>query len=114
MFSIVSCKKEGRDRQEVKAVVLNETVAPGTTYQLNLSQYSDEDDLASIFTQASHFTVSEISKEGVSGNFLYKYIPKKPTKTGVTNTDQVVLKVAESEEKCDQDVTTITINFTIK
>ena len=34
MFSIVSCKKEGRDRQEVKAVVLNETVAPGTTHDI--------------------------------------------------------------------------------
>ena len=114
MFSIVSCKKEGRDRQEVKAVVLNETVAPGATYQLDLSQYADEDDLASIFKQASHFTVSEITKEGMSGNFLYKYVPNTPTKTGVSNTDQVVLKVAEPEGRCHHDGTTITINFTIK
>lgn len=114
MFSIVSCKKEGRDRQEVKAVVLNETVAPGASYQLDLSQYADEDDLATIFTQASHFTVSEITKAGMSGNFLYKYVPNTPTKTGVSNTDQVVLKLAEPEEKCHKDGTTITINFTIK
>lgn len=114
MFSIVSCEKEGRDREEVKTVVLNETVAPGAAYQLNLSQYADEEDLANIVKQASHFTVSEITREGVSGNFLYKYVSNAVIKTGVTNTDQVVLKLAEHEERCHQEGTTITINFTIK
>ena len=115
-FSFVSCKKEGRhgEKDEQKSITLNVTVAPGATYQLNVSQYADEDDEASIATQATNYSISEIKREGVVGNYMYKYVPHGSIKTGVTATDKVVLKVAESDNRCHKDETDITINFTIK
>ena len=90
------------------------TVAPGAIYQLNVSQYADQDDEASIVTQATNFTISEITKDGVSENYMYKYVPKAAIKTGATRTDKVQLKVSEPANRCHKDETDITINFTIK
>ena len=126
MFSFSSCMKEGRrhHKQETVSETLNVKIAPGATYQLDLSKYGDADDLATIATQAVNYQVSEISKESTSGKFIYKYVAPIPTKNGAVTTDKVVINFVEPErqggcngngEKDKEDIeATVTINFTIE
>ncbi len=112
-ISFNSCMKR-HDHEEDKTVVLNVPVSAGQPYQLDLSQYADQDDIASIVTPASHSTVSEINLNA-AGKYIYTYtaastLPKVNTGTN----DYVVLKVAEPECRRHHEQTTIAILFTIK
>lgn len=115
-FSIVlisSCRKDGHGRNENKSVTLNVTINAGDVYQLNLAQYGDADDLATISKQAAVYSISEIGKNN-TGNNIYKFSTTVGSKTGGTGTGQVILKVYEPEGRCrNHDETNITINFTI-
>jgi hypothetical protein len=109
-----ACEKENgrhKGKSEVKNVTLNVTINANDLYTLDLSQYGDADDIATITTQANTFTTSEITKTGIIGTYSFKKdgIPK----TGGNGTETVVLKVAEPAGRCKTEETNITINFTI-
>ena len=91
-----SCRKDGQ-RNQLNAVSLNATVNAGETYQLNLSQYGDADDIASITQQAVSYKVSEINKDAVTGNYIYKFSKAGSPKAGGNGTEKVVLKINEPE-----------------
>jgi hypothetical protein len=125
-----SCKKQNTD--EIKNVTLDVSINAGETYKLDLSQYGDADDVATITTQATTFTTSEIAKVGVIGE--YNFMKAGSPKTGGNGYETVILKVAEGTGggRCGTDSngvhtsqgdhhgkgnhvdeTNITINFTI-
>jgi hypothetical protein len=108
-----SCSKDGQ-RNQITAVALSVTVNAGETYQLNLSQYGDADDIASITQQAVSYQVSEINRDAVSGNYIYHFSKAGSPKSGGNGTDNVVLKISEPEGRgCHHDETDVTIHFTI-
>jgi hypothetical protein len=124
-----SCKKENTD--EIKNVTINVTINAGETYKLNLSQYGDADDIASIIKQATTFTTSEIAKVGMIGE--YNFMKAGSPKAGGNGNEVVILKVEEANNipRCGNgntssngsgehhgrkhhlDETNITINFTV-
>jgi hypothetical protein len=61
-------EKHGRD---TKFVTLTPTIKSGTVYTLDISQYGDADDIASISKQAASFNKSEISVS--SGRNVYTF-----------------------------------------
>lgn len=109
-----SCEKEMDD---TKYVTIEAAVTSNSNYQLDLSQYGDEDDVATITTQASNFVVSEI--QNTIGRFKPVYHYSTSAKT--TTTDQVVITITEGKKDgrngrghCDKDdATIVTIKFTI-
>jgi hypothetical protein len=116
-----SCKKEKTD--EIKNVTLNVSINAGEIYKLDLSQYGDADDVATITTQAVTFTTSEIVKVGVIGE--YDFMKAGSPKAGGNGNETVILKVAEGARgngdrpngggncKGHVEETNITINLTI-
>lgn len=117
-FTFTSCLKEGgrHGKDESKTVILNVTVVRGAAYQLDLSQYGDADDLATIQTQATEYLISEIT-QSVTSKYVYKYVAASVPKVSTTGTDIVKLKISESEQKDDckhTEQTLVTINFTLK
>lgn len=113
MILFASCMKDHHRRTENKSVILNVTLNAGETYQLDLNQYGDADDLAAIGQQATSYLTSAISRN-VNGHFIYSYARTGSPKTGGNGTDQVVLKITEPDGRCrHHDETTITIQFTI-
>ncbi len=115
VLSFSSCRKEGHGRNggESKSVTLNVTLNAGEMYQLDLSQYGDADDLATITKQAASFVTSEISSN-VAGNYRYNFSKPGSPKTGGNGNEQVILKVCEPEGRWrNTHETNITINFTI-
>ncbi len=104
-----SCKKEKAD--EIKNVTLNVTINAGETYKLDLSQYGDADDIATITKQAADFATSEIVKIGTI--WEYDFMRAGNPKAGGNGTETVVLKVAEPANRRHVDETNITINITI-
>jgi hypothetical protein len=123
-----SCKKENAD--EIKNVTLDVSINAGEAYKLDLSQYGDADDFATIKKQAATFTTSEIAKVGVIGE--YNFMKAGSPKVGGNGNETVVLKVEESKgggrcgngssprgggehhgRKGHIEETNITINFTI-
>lgn len=110
---LLSCKKDDHFHDGNKTIILNVAVNAGETYQLNLAQYGDADDLAVIIKQASTYSESALDLT-TPGNYLYRFLRTGTTKTGGNGTDQVVLKIYERENRCrHHDETNITINFTI-
>lgn len=111
-----SCMKDGHGRRgtESKSVTLNIAVNSGENYQLNLRQYGDADDLATITKQAASYITSAITKSS-TGDYIYTFAKDAGSKTGGSSTEQVILKVYEPQGRCrNNDETNITINFTIK
>jgi hypothetical protein len=109
-FIGVSCEKHMEHK--AKHVVLNETVTTGVEYTLNLQQYGDKDDIASISKQAKNFVTSEITNTTGTFNPVYHYM----TTSKIAATDQVVLTISEQGRGHDDedDQSTVTINFTIQ
>jgi hypothetical protein len=126
-----SCKKENTD--EITNVTLDVSINAGETYKLDLSHYGDADDFATITTQATTFTTSEIAKIGTIGE--YNFMKAGNPKVGGNGTESVVLKIEEGNgggrcigdstavhpnnggghhgKKHHIEETNITINFTI-
>ena len=69
-FSIQSCRK---DRDNIKYVVLNETIHSGDIYALNLSSYGDVDDISTISQQAKNYGVSQLDKDPVTNQSIYHF-----------------------------------------
>ena len=108
-----SCKKDHEPL--LKQYVINTTLSSGVEYQLNLKSYGDEDDVATIIKQGANFNTSEIINN--SGAFAPVYHYSASPKGGLN--DQVILSIKEgnSRNNCNrgnEDLTTITINFTVK
>jgi hypothetical protein len=86
-----SCKKEQTD--EIKNITLNVTVNAGDAYKLDLNQYGDADDFATITKQATTYITSEITKVGVIGE--YNFMKAGTPKAGGNGYETVVVKIAE-------------------
>lgn len=103
------------DKNELKEITLNVTIARGTDYTLDLSQYGDADDIASIDTQALEFDKSEIVFAQYVQKYMYSYTPNATPKFATVGKDKVVLKITEPSGRCNKiEQTIITINFTIQ
>lgn len=107
------CKKPGHDTQYVE---LNETVLSNAMYTLDLSQYGDEDDIPSISTQATDYTVSEIRKDAVSSKNIYNF--SSAAKSASAQTVVITLKEGNHpngpRRNCNRDEAVITIHFSVK
>ncbi len=126
MSLFAACKK---NNGEVKYITLNETVAFGAVYNLDLSQYGDADDVASITKQATKSNAS-----AMTSIFGYSYTaPAANVSKGITtDTDVVEITLNEGsrgngiarggcmnnggngDRKGHDERTVITINFTIQ
>lgn len=117
--AVQSCDKHVED--VTKNVAIDTTLTSGQVYQLNLNQYGDADDVATILKQGSNYTVSKITNTAGTFAPVYSY-SASTAKANVT--DQVVLAVTEGAHggnnggnrngRSRSDSTIITINFTIK
>lgn len=97
-----------------KTVTLHENLTAGQLYTLNLSQYGDEDDLATITQQGVNYVVSEIKGSSMSSPYIYNYQAAGSVKTNVSINDTVVLKVYEPAGRPHYDETIITIYFSVQ
>lgn len=111
MLALVSCKKERHERNETRSDVLNVTIDAGVTYQLNLAQYGNSNARATISKQATNYQVSAVSALATGGS-VYSFLRAGTPKTGGNGTEQVILKIIESEGRCSKE-REVTINFTI-
>lgn len=112
-----SCDKqvEGATRR----VTIDTALASGQVYQLNLAQYGDADDVATILKQGTGYSTSSIANTPGVFAPVYSYAANA-IKSVVT--DQVVLAVTEGVKatrggrNCNKasDSTIITLNFTVK
>lgn len=104
-----SCMKE---RHETKYITLNENLASGATYALDLGPYLDHDDAATISRQAQHFNTSQVDNAGGKNTYHFSIDTK------FQNTESVELSIAEDHNgrgDCGHRAeTVITINFTIQ
>lgn len=107
-----SCQKANL-KHENQAITLNVSLTPDQLYKLDLSQYGDADDIASISTQAADFITSEVNFDNSSQKYFYTYTSSLNSKTALSKTEKVVLSVHEPAGRRHCDQTIITINFTI-
>ena len=111
-----SCDKH-MDSVATKHVTIDTALTPGQVYQLPLARYSDADDVATILTQGSNYTVSAITNLPRTFAPVYSY---SANAAKVSLTDQVVLAVTEGNRngngncRKNSDSTIITLNFTVK
>ncbi|MDQ6843077.1 MAG: hypothetical protein M3Z92_01800 [Bacteroidota bacterium] len=115
LISLQACNKD--HVHSSKQVTIDTTVAYGSLYQLDLAKYGDQDDVATITKQASHFSTSAITNTSGTFNAVYNYISSGDSK--LASTDQVILAVTEGKRQngnCNHhgDSTLITINFNVK
>ncbi len=108
-----ACKKGHHDKinDKVNNISFDTTISAGTTYQLDLSPYSDADDSAKITTQATNFTISEINS--TTTPIVYSFLQNTNSKIGESRKEVVVLKIYEPAGHKNCHEKTITINFTI-
>ena len=118
LITLASCSKNlgKNNKEENQTITLDVTLARGVPYQLDLGKYGDKDDLAIIQSQATEYTKSEITKGTGCGKYLYTYEAASVPKVATTDTDMVVLKIYEPEDRhhCGDEQTLITIHFTLK
>ncbi len=118
LFTLASCSKNmgKHNKEENQSISLDVKLVRGTSYQLDLSKYGDKDDLAIIQSQATEYTISEIIKGTGCGKYVYNYEAASIPKVASTDTDMVVLKIYDQEDRhhCGDEQTLITIHFTLK
>ena len=112
-----SCEKEKND---IKYITLNENVKSGATYSLDVSSYQDKESLATIATQASSFTISQIDADASTGRNIYHF----STDSKSNAHEKVVIYIAEVKDDhhhgpCNHDhhdnapETVITVNLDV-
>lgn len=117
IFSLQSCKKNDKEHK-TKYITINATLASGEKYSLNLKQYGDDDDVATITKQAiGNFSVSSIDNNFLANNATYQYASNPK----FTANDDVEITVTEGKhnndnrgQHCNETEAVITIHFTIK
>lgn len=109
---LVSC---GKDRS-VANVTLNETVQPGSTYALDLTNYGDIYSTSTITTQATNYSVSEIDKDPATRKDIYYF----SSDAKEAHNEKVVIEVINKERGgCTQGgvshagKTIVTINLNV-
>lgn len=113
-LALLSCTKNAHDSRGPRSVTIDTTIASGSTYALDLKQYGDADDVATIKTQATNYTTSEIINAGTGFAPVYHFSAAS-AKTAAT--EQVVIAVTEGnhgQRHANCDSTLVTINFTIQ
>lgn len=124
MMSLFTACKKSND--EVKYITLNETVAYGAVYNVDLSQYGDADDVATITKQSIKSNAS-----AMVGALEYSYTAPAVGVGKIASTDKDVVEITLTEgnrggprcgngsngggdRKGHDERTVITINFTIQ
>ena len=107
-----ACEKED---DETKYITLNETIKSGDTYSLEPGIYGDDDDVATITTQAANFSVSSITKDAATSKNMYHF----SILTKVQDKETIVITLTENHGGragggCNEDEAVITINFTVQ
>ena len=108
-----ACEKE---HDETKYITLNETIKSGDTYSLEPGIYGDDDDVATITTQAANFSVSSITKDAATSKNMYHF----SIITKVQEKETVVITLKENHggrgggAGCNDEEAVITINFTVR
>ena len=114
---LFSCTKpHGHNDILGKRITIDTTLASGTIYNLNLAQYGDDDDIATIRQQATSFTTSEITNSLSGFSPVYHFSAVGDPKTQLNK--QVTLSITEGSRNGMQphpsDSTLITINFKVQ
>ena len=107
-----ACKKE---HHEAKYITLNQTIKSGDTYSLEPGIYGDDDDVATITTQAANFSVSSIANDAATSKNMYHF----SIVTKIQDKETVVITLKENHGgrgggSCNHDDAVITINFTVQ
>jgi hypothetical protein len=116
--------KGHHDKDTPQEVVINQALKYGEVYNLDLNQYEDADDVSAITTQATKFTVSELSGSAASTNNKYTYQLNTAegilANDGITTLETVKIQVTEgtkpgcfNSSKTAEVEANITINFTV-
>ena len=86
-----SCKKESN--VDPLNQTINQTIGINQAYQFDLGNFGDEEG-ASIYKQATNFSISTVEREINTGKVLYKYVPA-PNFVGI---DEVKIKSARGTD----------------
>lgn len=112
MFALTSilpsCQKEVQQKQVVKEIKIDTTISAGTDYRLELAEYGEDGDFASIVDKGTNASISELENESDVFTTIYHYKPRAT----FTGTDLVTLSIHQHE--CDGDSTVIYLNVTVK
>lgn len=114
-LTFFSCSKNNDHLS--RSVTIDTTLASGALYQLNLQQYGDADDVATITKQATDFTTSQIANAATGFAPVYNF-SASATKNALS--EQVVIAITEgnrnggnnNHRNCDS--TLVTINFKVQ
>ena len=114
---LFSCTKpNGHSDMLGKRITIDTTLTSGTTYNLNLAPYGDDDDQATIRQQAASFTTSEITNSASGFSPVYHFSAVGDPKTPLN--EQVILSITEGSRNGLQahpsDSTLITINLKVQ
>jgi hypothetical protein len=106
-----SCRKDVQSHC-IKEINIDTTLQAGSDYELDLIHYGDDDNIATIIKQASHFSISQLENLSDVFNPIYHYVSEEKA----TGSDQVVLAISKHPDvaRGNRDSTIITINFTLK
>lgn len=108
-----SCQKEVAQSEKIKEITVDTTITAGYDYQLDLSDFGEEGDIATILQKGTHFKISEIENESDMFTSVYHYSPSAK----FTGTDSVVVSISQNPEGravCSKDSTIIYIHLTVK
>jgi hypothetical protein len=106
-LALQGCDKEMRHhKHEPRNITIEKTLAYGEKFELSLNEYEDADDLSGITTQATDFTISQLSGSALTADNKYTFMLDIQTKEGAPNNETVILKVTENHphHSCGQSV----------
>jgi hypothetical protein len=107
---LFSCKKESVNViEELKIIHENVSIEKGKTYSLDVSSYSNQNDIIVIATQAITFDESKIEKNELKNVYTFKRNSNQ--KEGANK--ESVLKIYEPRNGVHCEKTEIQINITI-
>jgi len=103
-----SCKKNSN--QKITATTVNATIKANELYQYDLGSFGFEDG-ATLSRQATHFKISVLEREPISGKIIYKYAPA----LNYIGSDEVEVKSMTGSNGSSPGTTFLitTIKFTI-
>jgi hypothetical protein len=108
---LVSCKKENTNViEELKVINLQVSIQTGKTYNLDLSSYSNVNDMIVLAKQAITFDASEIVKTEMKN--MYTFRRNNNQKAGASK-EVVVIKIYEPKNGAHCEKTEIIIHFSI-
>lgn len=108
---LLSCSKHNNSHGN-KYVTIDTAVVAGAEYELSLQPYGDDDDVATILTQATEYSKSEIVPSASGFTPIYHFVDSLASHSA----QNVVLAITEGSSRCRHanDTTFVAINFTFQ